>query len=301
MIALSNLGIFAHIATSKGGSGRDTLQLTGDGTRMCVGGRYYAINLFGRLFRRESNRIANNGIRTKLLENLARTFGYEGVMREGDRCRFTEGLMERLEQRLGKGVFERDDFGIDENGYVASGSPLTERRITAIVNRVHELNKTGESERKLKADSMRVQAMLSNLWIVLDGEPTFSPLELAKFIVACNRLGSDVESIGTKARLMAFIERETGRTCHLEGVSDEEVLEQRRAQRNFYSGDLVRIFKHLQEDAEKVIAAYPKGVRVSMREAVRAEDVSSAEPRVLSNCHASHLKLGDAPDLHNML
>ncbi len=46
-------------------------------------------------------------------------------------------FMTRLEQMIGVDVFKRGDFGVaGANGEVTSSKPLTERRISAILERV---------------------------------------------------------------------------------------------------------------------------------------------------------------------
>ena len=87
------------------------------------------------LGRSGNERTANNAVRTKLLEALGRAFGLERDMTTGEdgMVRFSKAFMDRLEGLLGASAFKRSDFGIDETGLVASGKPLTKRRIDSIL------------------------------------------------------------------------------------------------------------------------------------------------------------------------
>lgn len=83
---------------------------------------------------------ANNAVRTALLTALGNAFGLEQAMGDGDR--FSNEFMSRLQQLLGKD-FKRSGFGIDANGRVNSGKPLTARRINAILARVDAAKANG--------------------------------------------------------------------------------------------------------------------------------------------------------------
>ena len=74
----------------------------------------------------------NNAVRTELLKALGQAFSLNGVNEQGGKTTFSPEFMDRLEKILGP-AFKRGDFGI-KNGTVASGKPLTQRRITAICN-----------------------------------------------------------------------------------------------------------------------------------------------------------------------
>ena len=83
-------------------------------------------------FRLPSTRNRNNAVRTELLKALGQAFGLDGYKVDGGKTTFTAEFMDELEKLLGPD-FRRDDFGI-KGGEVKSGKPLTQRRITAIVN-----------------------------------------------------------------------------------------------------------------------------------------------------------------------
>ena len=87
-----------------------------------------------KMFRSTATEARNNEIRTELLKALAKTFCLEDDIIDefGGTC-FTPAFMDKLSKLLGP-AFKREDFGIDRrSGKVASGKPLTARRIAAIV------------------------------------------------------------------------------------------------------------------------------------------------------------------------
>ena len=71
--------------------------------------------------RDDDEKEANNKVRAELLRSLGLAFKLKGMSEDGDgRLRFSTGFMDRLGQLLGKSL-KRGDFGIDNDGYVASG------------------------------------------------------------------------------------------------------------------------------------------------------------------------------------
>ena len=87
------------------------------------------------LGRSTAEKRANNEIRTKFLEALGHAFGLESGMEtgEGGKVRFSKDFMDKLERILGA-EFKRSNFGINNQGEVDSGKPLTKRRIERIIN-----------------------------------------------------------------------------------------------------------------------------------------------------------------------
>ena len=77
----------------------------------------------------------NNAVRAELLKSLGQAFGIRGVTEEGGKLHFSADFMARLESLLGRDVLKTADFKIGADGTVTSGKPLTQRRITAIVNK----------------------------------------------------------------------------------------------------------------------------------------------------------------------
>jgi hypothetical protein len=86
------------------------------------------------LSRSSEEKSANNAVRTELLKALGRAFNVKGMMEVDGKVTFSKEFMARLEKILGAD-FKRGDFGINANGEVASGKPLTMRRIQAIVKK----------------------------------------------------------------------------------------------------------------------------------------------------------------------
>ena len=96
---------------------------------------------FEALFRKDNVQAENNAVRTELLRSLGQAFGIEGMSEKDGKVTFSDKFMDKLEQILGKD-FKRNDFGINADGTVSSGKPLTQRRITAILNRAKLAGKT---------------------------------------------------------------------------------------------------------------------------------------------------------------
>ncbi|MCR5537254.1 MAG: hypothetical protein K6F05_07590 [Succinivibrio sp.] len=98
---------------------------------------YSSANIF-RWMRGSKTREANNAVRTELLKNLGEALGlseYVKTNKEGKTC-FTKEFITKLSDLTGDAL-KLKDFDINENtGLVSSGKPLTQRRITAILNTV---------------------------------------------------------------------------------------------------------------------------------------------------------------------
>lgn len=86
------------------------------------------------LSRSPEEKTANNAVRTELLKVLGRAFNLKGMTEADGKVTFSKEFMTRLEKILGAD-FKRGDFGINADGEVASGKPLTMRRIQAIVKK----------------------------------------------------------------------------------------------------------------------------------------------------------------------
>ncbi len=94
------------------------------------------------LRRTKLERTANNQVREELLRCLGRAFNIGGFTENDDgTVEFSRGFMDRLSALLGREL-KAADFGISANGgMVSSGKPLTQRRITAILNRAEKVAK----------------------------------------------------------------------------------------------------------------------------------------------------------------
>lgn len=126
--ALGNADAIANV--SKG--------LFADETHVVSAGNYKGC--LGSLRRTIAEKDANNFARTELLKALGTAFSLKGcTTSQNGSVTFSKHFMDKLEEILGRGVFKREDFGVPgADGSVSSGRPLTQRRITAIINRAYE-------------------------------------------------------------------------------------------------------------------------------------------------------------------
>ncbi len=89
----------------------------------------------GALRRSDDEKANNNAVRTELLKSLGQAFHIEGMVERGDgKVTFNKAFMDRLGKLFGADL-KQEDFGISADGSVASGRPLTKRRITAILHK----------------------------------------------------------------------------------------------------------------------------------------------------------------------
>lgn len=133
---------FIEIARTCGDKSTQIVNFDNQG-RFKSGGQYSSVNLLGRRFRSDDNRAKNNEARTQLLCALGDTLGINYEV-DGGKAKFSEEFLRKLADKLGGGkdVLALKDFKI-KDGVVTSGSPLTGRRIFAIVNRVASHKKSG--------------------------------------------------------------------------------------------------------------------------------------------------------------
>ena len=106
-----------------------------DGGAIKKAGEYKGF--LGSLGRTKIEKAANNEMRTELLKALGTAFGVNGMSEKDGKVRFTRNFLAKLEKILGAD-FKRDDFKLDVEGYVASGRPLTARRIKAILSKASD-------------------------------------------------------------------------------------------------------------------------------------------------------------------
>jgi len=275
-INLAGLGMFGGIATHSGESGRDILQLGKKGSGAKVSAKYRGWNVLGRLGRSSATEAANNITRTQFLEALAEAFGYE-LKRNGDtgNAVFTKDFMDMLEQHLGKDVFKRSNFGVDEAGNVTSGSPLTERRITAIVDRVYELKGVGSARKALRNTASAVDAAMNARGLAMaddNGRP-LSPSELAKVVLALHERKGGPEAIQTLGQFKELVETTTGRTCsYLEHANKKVVFS--------YADDVCRIMMQQVDNAQILQEADAQVERTSLKTRVATENQKSLGARM---------------------
>ena len=103
-------------------------------------------NFIGRMFRLPTTKANNNAVRAELLRSLGQAFGLGGVSERDGKLHFSADFMARLESILGRDVLKTGDFEIGADGSVTSGKPLTQRRITAIVNKAVQEGKSKFSQ-----------------------------------------------------------------------------------------------------------------------------------------------------------
>ena len=126
--------------TFKTGRDNTIVNVNDEGNLVANKKTFSSVNIF-RWMRSSSTKAANNKVRTALLRSLGEAFGIEGATVGADgKTRFSKSFMDQLEKLLGAD-FKRSDFGLDKNGVVSSGKPLTERRISAIVTRALAVGK----------------------------------------------------------------------------------------------------------------------------------------------------------------
>ncbi len=136
-----NVSKLAAPIAFKTGNENTIVNVKEDGSLVANRKTFSSSNIF-RWMRLSSTKAANNTVRTEFLRSLGEAFGIEGATVGNDgKTRFTEAFMDNLEKLLGAD-FKRADFGLDKDGAVASGKPLTERRVTAIVTRALVVGKT---------------------------------------------------------------------------------------------------------------------------------------------------------------
>ena len=109
----------------------DAIANLGENNRLVQKGNR-GLGVFAKI-RSDATKANNNAVRTELLKALGQAFNLNGIGERGGRTTFSREFMNRLEEILGP-AFKRGDFGIDADGAVASGKPLTQRRIQAVCN-----------------------------------------------------------------------------------------------------------------------------------------------------------------------
>lgn len=151
-IDITKLGAFAQINNA---TGRGVVQLAANSeAQLKQAGTYAGIRLIGRAIRSVANENRNNATRESFLQALGAALGIEGAV--NGKFVLDEAFLDKIAQGLGfksstvkdaKKLLGTSDFQF-KNGLVISGRPLTERRITQIVNRVYEQAKLERANTK---------------------------------------------------------------------------------------------------------------------------------------------------------
>ncbi len=117
----------------------------------------------GKIFRLSGAKNANNAVRTELLRALGKAFDLEGMGNNAEgKATFSQRFMDRLSELLGDD-FKREDFGIDADGVVTSGKPLTQRRIKAILRRATLVGRVKNEDFDIKAAQLKYDYVDSKL------------------------------------------------------------------------------------------------------------------------------------------
>ncbi len=148
----------------KTGNENTIVNLNDDGNLVANRKTFSTANIF-RWMRTSATKAANNEVRTAFLRSLGEAFGIEGATVGNDgKTRFSKAFMDNLEKLLGAD-FKRADFGIGKDGIVASGKPLTERRISAIVTRALIVGKGpfDAAAYRAKVDQMQKMAIATKV------------------------------------------------------------------------------------------------------------------------------------------
>jgi hypothetical protein len=111
------------------------------------------------LSRSTEEKAANNAARSEFLKALGRAFNVEGMTEVDGKVTFSTDFMTRLEKLLGA-EFKRGDFGINAQGEVTSGKPLTMRRVQAIVKKADFI---GTGSFSVDAYRRKFEVMLKDL------------------------------------------------------------------------------------------------------------------------------------------
>ena len=142
----------------------NTVANLGDKGGIKSGGVFKGGNIFRKLGRTTSEKTANNAIRTELLKALGTAFGISGMTAQNGEVRFSREFMDRLESILGRDVFKKSDFGVTgPDGAVTSGKPLTQRRISAILNKAAMVGATSLNKKSVAVYETRLNVIAAKI------------------------------------------------------------------------------------------------------------------------------------------
>lgn len=151
------------------------------------------------LSRSKEAQAENNAARTALLKALGRAFNVKGMNEVDGKVTFTKDFMDRLETILGKD-FKRGDFKLTANGEVASGRPLTMRRIDAIVKKA---DLVGAGTFSVDVYRRKFEVMLKDM-----GAAKMSPDDMKK-------KGGEFITLHNIAKILTFLEKEADKSVRV--------------------------------------------------------------------------------------
>ena len=151
------------------------------------------------LSRSKEAQAENNAARTALLKALGRAFNVKGMNEVDGKVTFTKDFMDRLETILGKD-FKRGDFKLTANGEVASGRPLTMRRIDAIVKKA---DLVGAGTFSVDVYRRKFEVMLKDM-----GAAKMSPEDMKK-------KGGEFITLHNIAKILTFLEKEVDKSVRV--------------------------------------------------------------------------------------
>lgn len=151
------------------------------------------------LSRSKEAQAENNAARTALLKALGRAFNVKGMNEVDGKVTFTKDFMDRLETILGKD-FKRGDFKLTANGEVASGRPLTMRRIDAIVKKA---DLVGAGTFSVDVYRRKFEVMLKDM-----GAAKMSPEDMKK-------KGGEFITLHNIAKILTFLEKEADKSVRV--------------------------------------------------------------------------------------
>ncbi len=128
-----NLSALSHFSNAALANDNTIAQVNPENHLQIAGNNDYK-GVLGAIFRSDAEKANNNAARTELLRSLGQAFGLNGMTEADGKVRFSKDFTTRLQQLLGPEL-KLKDFGINADGFVTSGKPLTKRRISAIINK----------------------------------------------------------------------------------------------------------------------------------------------------------------------
>ncbi len=151
------------------------------------------------LSRSTEEKTANNAARSEFLKALGRAFNVKGMTETDGKVTFSKDFMTRLEKILGA-EFKRSDFGINANGEVTSGKPLTMRRVQAIVKKA---DLVGAGTFSVDVYRRKFDVMLKEM-----GATKMTPEEMKK-------QGGEFITLHNIAKILTFLEKEADKSIRV--------------------------------------------------------------------------------------